>query len=122
MVPTQLHTKWLQLRAKISQVGLFHIPRHVLEKHRVSTQMDGFSDANERSYVVVFIFDLYIGMATQNLIYYAPNKKLLKLPRLELCGATCLLKREDALKFDILKLIFSVRNMKNIVFRYAANV
>ncbi|XP_066251914.1 uncharacterized protein [Euwallacea similis] len=113
-IPSRLYSEWLQLKDEIAQVGLIHVPRHVLVREPKIVELHGFSDASERAYgCCIYLRSVDANDIIESHLLCAKSRvsplKSLSLPRLELLGALLLArlmkKSLEALKLDITKTV-----------------
>jgi len=72
-----LHTAWTQYKSQLNMIRNFKIPRYVICKEEIATQVHGFSDASEKVYGLAYTSEPPILKVEFTRDCYAQGHKLL---------------------------------------------
>lgn len=102
-VSSDICEKWNKIRAELSLISQYKVPRWLQTKENDCIELHGFCDASTKAYACVVY--IVVKKATETSIVLVagktklvPLKKNISLPRLELCGAALLSKLMDKIK------------------------
>lgn len=99
-LPENLQEKWLKYRNNLKTLENIKIPRWIGVNKDVTIEIHGFSDSSKLAYAaVVYAKTSSVDFGTKVFLIQSKTKvcpiKRLTIPRLELCGATLLVKLVD---------------------------